>query len=57
MPEHRNVDFSQGTCLKIARAILDILGGDCSRVDVSKDVKVYECKNVIRIDLKIREEA
>ena len=37
----------------IRRAITLILSGNCKRVDVSPSVKVYECKNVIRIDLKI----
>lgn len=46
------VDFSEDTCKKINEAIGSILEGTCSRVDISKNVKVYECKNVIRIDLK-----
>lgn len=37
----------------IKRAVGMILEGVCSRIDVSNSVKVYECKNVIRIDLKI----
>jgi hypothetical protein len=54
---NQKVDFSQETCVKIASAVQDILEGVCARVDVNKNVKVYECKNVIRIDLKVTEEA
>lgn len=50
---NQSVEFDQETCMKIERAIHDILYGFCNRVEVSKNVKVYECKNVIRIDLKI----
>jgi hypothetical protein len=53
MAKHRHVDFNTD---KIADAIKIILMGVCTRVDVSKDVKVYECKNVIRVDMKIKEE-
>ena len=52
----KKVDFSAWTQLKVAEAIETILRGTCKRIDVNKDVKVYECKNVIRIDLKIKEE-
>lgn len=38
--------------LKIAEAIKTIQNGYCKRVDVSSDIKVYECKNIIRIDIK-----
>ena len=44
----RDVDFD-----KIWRAITLVLSGNCKRVEVSPSVKVYECKDVIRIDLKI----
>lgn len=37
---------------KIAAAIKSIEDGVCKRVDVDENTKVYECKNVIRIDLK-----
>ena len=40
---------------KIAHAVQMILSGNMQRVDVAKNIKVYECKNVIRIDLKIEE--
>lgn len=41
----------------IKRAVGLILEGVCSRVDVSDGVKVYECKNIIRIDLKVEDNA
>lgn len=44
----RDVNFD-----KIQPAITLVLSGNCKRVDVSPSVKVYECKDVIRIDLKI----
>jgi hypothetical protein len=53
MSEERCADFRPETCEKIKDALCAILEGTCSRVDISKNVKVYECKNVIRIDLKI----
>lgn len=37
---------------KIERAIQTIKDGVCKRVDVTSDIKVYECKNIIRIDIK-----
>lgn len=52
----KKVDFEYWTQLKITEAVESILKGTCARVDVNKNVKVYECKNVIRIDLKIVEE-
>ena len=55
MGEYRCVDFEKETRKNIAEAIGYILDGICSRVDISSNVKVYECKNVIRIDLKIEE--
>lgn len=54
--QNNTVDFSQETCVKIASAVQDILEGVCARVDVNKNVKVYACKNVIRIDLKVIED-
>ena len=54
--DNKKVDFSQETCVKIASAVQDILEGVCARVDVNKDVKVYACKNIIRIDLKVTED-
>lgn len=37
---------------KVVRAIETIQDGVCKRVDVSDRIKVYECKNIIRIDIK-----
>lgn len=53
MQENRMCDFSPATRDKIEDAICTILDGICKRCDISDDVKVYEVKNVIRIDLKI----
>ena len=41
---------------KVVRAIETIKDGVCKRVDVNDRIKVYECKNIIRIDIK-REES
>ena len=56
MNPNRTCDFSPETRAKLEDAICTILDGTCKRVDISTDVKVYECKNTIRIDLKIRED-
>ena len=56
MYPNRTCDFSPRTRDKIEEAICSILNGYCKRVDVNPDVKVYECKNVVRIDLKIHED-
>lgn len=56
MNPNRVCDFSPRMRDKIEEALCNILEGNCKRVDVSPDVKVYECKNVIRIDLKIHED-
>lgn len=37
---------------KVIRAIETIQDGVCKRVDVDDRIKVYECKNIIRIDIK-----
>lgn len=55
MPRQK-VDFSTWTQLKVAEAIENILKGTCSKVIVNDNVKVYQCKNIIRIDLKVEEE-
>ena len=39
---------------KINKAIETILSGVCKRVDIDSNVKVYEVKNVIRIDIKVQ---
>ena len=40
------------TVAKVQEAIAVIQKGICKRVDVNDDIKVYECKNIIRIDIK-----
>lgn len=37
---------------KVQEAIAVIQKGLCKRVDVNDDIKVYACKNIIRIDIK-----
>lgn len=39
--------------LAIAKAIDLIRSGTCKKVEVSDGVKVYEVKNIIRIDIKV----
>ena len=56
MNPNRTCDFSPRTRDKIVEALCSILRGDCRRVEINQDVKVYECKNVVRIDLKIHED-
>ena len=56
MNPNRTCDFSWRTRDKIEEALCSILGGNCKRVEINQDVKVYECKNVVRIDLKIHED-
>ena len=41
------------TYTDIIRAVETVLREEARRVDVAPDIKVYECKNVIRIDLKM----
>lgn len=53
---NRTCDFSPRTRDKIEEALCSILEGNCKRVEINQDVKVYECKNVMRIDLKIHED-
>lgn len=38
--------------LKISEALKVIQDGLCKRVDVDDHIKVYECANIIRIDIK-----
>lgn len=40
------------TFVKIKAAIAAIQNGVCKRVEVDDQIKVYECKNIIRIDIK-----
>lgn len=53
---NRTCDFSPRTRDKIEEALCSILEGNCKRVEINQDVKVYECRNVVRIDLKIHED-
>lgn len=59
MPENKNkhIDFDEKTRADIADAVANILAGGYSKVIVNDNVKVYKCTNIIRIDLKITEEA
>ena len=41
---------------KLVGAIQRIVEGSCKRVDVSEDIKVYECKDTVRIDIKMRKD-
>ena len=43
------------TVQRVIRAIETIQDGVCKRVDVNDRIKVYECKNIIRIDIKQEE--
>jgi hypothetical protein len=47
---------TQETVEKIASAVQVILDGKCSKVVIDDNIKVYECKNIIRIDLKVTED-
>ena len=52
----KKVDLDHWMLLKIAEAVASILAGTCSKVIINENVKVYQCTNIIRIDLKMREE-
>lgn len=54
--DNKKVDFDQGTLLKISEAVASVLAGTCSKVIVNDNVKVYACKNIVRIDLKVIED-
>jgi len=41
---------------KISSAIEMLLRGAASKVDVDRQTKVYLCKNIVRIDIKIPSE-
>lgn len=38
---------------QLNQAVETVLSGVCKRVDVDDRVKVYTCKNIIRIDIKV----
>lgn len=46
------LDFSQE---ELQRAIDLILSGMCTKIELSKTVKIYKCKNIIRVDIKVDE--
>ena len=52
MPE--NMKDVTAVVNKVLEAIDLIRRGTCKRVDVSDTIKVYEVKNVIRIDVKTK---
>ena len=56
MNPNRTCDFSPRTRALIEEALCSILEGYCKKVEINPDVKVYECKNIMRIDLRIRED-
>lgn len=49
----RTINADHKSYTDIIRAVETVLKGEARRVDVAPDIKVYECKNVIRIDLKM----
>ena len=46
------MELDRLTVQKVFKAVQTIQHGVCKRVDVSDDIKVYACKNIIRIDIK-----
>lgn len=52
----RQIEGLEANVPKILKAVSAILDEVAGRVDVTSDIKVYECKDVIRIDLKIKKE-
>lgn len=46
------MELDRLTVQKVFKAVQTIQDGVCKRVDVSDDIKVYACKNIIRIDIK-----
>lgn len=46
------VELDQIIIQKVVKAIQTIQDGVCKRVDVDANIKVYACKNIIRIDIK-----
>ena len=51
----KKVMFDESTKAKIAEAVDLVLSGSCARVEINNVVKVYECKGIVRIDLKVIE--
>lgn len=46
------MELDRLTVQKVLKAVQTIQDGVCKRVDVNDDIKVYACKNIIRIDIK-----
>ena len=46
------MELDRLTVRKVFKAVQTIQDGVCKRVDVNDDIKVYACKNIIRIDIK-----
>lgn len=46
------MELDRLTVQKVFKAVQTIQDGVCKRVDVTDDIKVYACKNIIRIDIK-----
>lgn len=46
------MELDRLTVQKVFKAVQTIQDGVCKRVDVNDDIKVYACKNIIRIDIK-----
>lgn len=46
------MELDRLTVQKVFKAVQTIQDGVCKRVDVNADIKVYACKNIIRIDIK-----
>lgn len=40
---------------QLNQAVETVLSGVCKRVDVDENAKVYACKNIIRIDIKVND--
>ena len=46
------MEMDRLTVQKVFKAVQTIQDGVCKRVDVNDDIKVYACKNIIRVDIK-----
>nr|DAF13634.1 MAG TPA: hypothetical protein [Caudoviricetes sp.] len=46
------MELDRLTVQKVFKAVQTIQDGVCKRVDVNDDIKVYACKNIIRVDIK-----
>lgn len=48
----KKIILDQSTIDKLQEAINIIADGKCKRVDIAPEIKVYSCKDIIRIDIK-----